>query len=243
MENKNIKFLEYLQVCGREMIKKEVFDDLRDKKCDFRRYYEFMTKYGEDFGDIVDNYCELTESITDHVKVYDKILDISEEMDNVHKRFISDKGTSEASRRLSCIGDELSLGKKDIINNWKNLSKLYVGPPKVKTGKRFYKMYPKTILDWDMTVMTFRHEKMKDKNIGAIIYKDGQELVYKMDRQEDIVNIASIIKKLKFEYDLVALAPCYTDIFYELEKYLIGKMSKRDFSGEAILMWWEEEDN
>ena len=236
-ENENVKFLRYLQVCGKEYIEDDDFE-LVEKKCDFRRYYEFMEKDGEDFEDIVNNYYDLVETIKDNTLIYDKILDISEKINITYKKFISTRRTSEASRRLSCIGDELRISKKDIIKNWDRLNKLYVGPPRVKIGNKSYKMYEKMIKtpdieDGEIAVMSFKQENLKGQHIGAIIFKDDRELVYKLDSVKDMITISSMIRDLNFEYDLIALAPCFVDIFYELEQYLVGKISKKAFEMEV----------
>ena len=234
MEDKNIKFLEYLQVCGKEHIGEDDFDVIKGNKCDFRRYYELVREYESDFEEIACGYYELVKNIKDSVGDYNKILDITSKMGDVHKKFIDPKGTYESCRRLSCIMDEIALSKGNIVSVWEGLSKLYVGPHKARIGNRFYKMYPKFLKSDEMIAMTFRQEKVKGKNIGAIIYKDSQELIYKLDKETDIIKIADTIKDLNFEYELVALAPCFVDIFYELELYISGNINKELFEKEVI---------
>lgn len=233
VKNNNTKFLEYLQVCGKEDMYGINIEDLRDTPCDFREYYEFMSGNGFEFDELVDGFNELTERLKDNVNDYNTILKTSIHMDEVHKHFINPKGDYEASRRLSCIMDEANIDTKNLTKNWKGLAKIYVGPSKIKINSRFYKTYIHTVGDdndeYDIRVLRCNQEKLKGINIGMIVYKDGENLTYKADNIDDMAKIGYILKKLKFEYDLVVLAPFFTDIFDELERYLLGKMTKKDF--------------
>lgn len=231
MENKNVNFLNYLQVCGVEHIEDRYKEVVGGTDLDFKRYYNFMKHTTDELEDIIDSFDDITCNISDS-DTYNKLIDISSNMHKIHKKYISNRGITEAARMLSCIGDELGLGCRDVVAMWNKLSKLYYTPPRLKLDDKYYKVGVKTITDgdFDINVMTCRCPKYKDINIGMVIYKDEKEEVYQVNNMKDIIKAASALRKKKFDYELAAVMPEYENIQLELEGYLLDKLSKKELS-------------